>query len=399
MQVALAGAIRRGAVGCLRARCRTPQTRSRDRFGGPDELNSDGMLSLIDAILILCKAHHRQDDAAFIATIREVIEGERRANRTVCAAELERVLNSTASAPKLPKRGAFTPVNGSLSTPRDKDKDLPLVELSEPRRALDSLILSDNTRTPLDRIVAEWRRADTLAAFGLHPVRKVLLCGPPGCGKSATAEALATALRMPLATIRLDASISSFLGETASNLRKVFEYARTHPVVLFFDEFDAIGKDRTAQEDHGEIKRVVNSFLQLLDGFRADTLTVAATNHQGMLDGAVWRRFDEVVSFPLPSRVQIESLLARLFRQFNLEPGVKLTELSRELAGVSHADVERMAIDAMKTSVMASLERVPAAALADAAARLRQRLTLSRPSDGDVSVPPRRRTSRKRPTE
>lgn len=356
-------------------------------------------MSLLDAILAICGAHFRDDDAALRSLVIEVIEGERRANRTVWAAELERVMNAAANSHRSTKRATFTILEGSASLPKDKDKDAPLIQLSEPRRDLDSLVLAKETRESLDRLVCEWKRSDVLAAFGLHPVRKVLLCGPPGCGKSAAAEALASALRMPLATVRFDAAVSSFLGETATNLRKVFEYARAHPVVLFFDEFDAIGKERTARDEHGEIKRVVNSFLQLLDGFRADTLTVAATNHEGLLDGAVWRRFDDVISFPPPTKAQAESLLARLFRQFHLEPGARIGEVAGSLSGASHADIERVAIDAMKTSVMSGLGSVPAVAFEQAAERLRRRLALARPSDDDTREPPRRRPTRKRPSE
>ena len=119
-------------------------------------------------------------------------------------------------------------------------------------------------------------------------------------------------------------------------------------MVLFFDEFDAIGRERTAADEHGELKRVVNSFLQLLDGFRADTITVAATNHEGLLDPALWRRFDDVIVFPLPTSADTECLLTRHFRQFPLATGVRIKLLIRLLKGASHADIERVAVDAIK---------------------------------------------------
>src|SRR5262249_4991728 len=143
-------------------------------------------------------------------------------------------------------------------------------------------------------------------------------CGPPGCGKSVVAEGLAHDLYLPLATVRFDAVVSSYLGETGANLRKVFDFARGRPVVLLFDEFDAIGKHRTALDEHGELKRVVTSFLQLLDSFHAETLTIAATNHQGLLDPALWRRFDEILYFPPPNSEETESLLCRHFQQLPL---------------------------------------------------------------------------------
>src|SRR5262249_29942103 len=185
--------------------------------------------------------------------------------------------------------------------PRDEARPALLIELCEPRRELQDLVLCHPVRQTLERIILERRKEELLGAHGVRPVSKVLFCGPPGCGKTVAAEALAHELYLPLGTVRFDAVVSSYLGETAANLRKVFDFARSRPLVLFFDEFDAIGKHRTAADEHGELKRVVNSFLQMLDSFRFETLTLAATNHQGLLDSALWRRFDEIVMFPKPT--------------------------------------------------------------------------------------------------
>ncbi len=172
----------------------------------------------------------------------------------------------------------------------------------EPARRLTDLVLDEATRKTLERIVDENRKADLLKTYGSRPANRILFCGPPGCGKTVSAEAIAAELYLPLALVRFDAVVSSYLGETAANLRKVFDFARSRPMVVLFDEFDAIGKDRASLEEHGEIKRVVNSFLQILDGFRSDTVAIAATNHQGLLDPALWRRFDEIVFFDMPVR-------------------------------------------------------------------------------------------------
>jgi SpoVK/Ycf46/Vps4 family AAA+-type ATPase len=223
----------------------------------------------------------------------------------------------------------------------------------------------------------------------------VLFCGPPGCGKSVAAEALAKELYLPLATVRFDAVVSSYLGETATNLRKVFDYARSYPMVLLFDEFDAIGKLRTAEDEHGELKRVVNSFLQLLDGFRSDTLTVAATNHQGLLDPALWRRFDVVVRFPLPERGEIEELLARHFRQLTVSRAVRLPEVARAVAGASHADVERLAVEAVKLAILAGREQVEPEMLQAAVAGYLARAEISR-EGRTPAVPPGKGRARRR---
>jgi len=207
--------------------------------------------------------------------------------------------------------------------------------------------------------------------------------------KSVAAQAIASALMLPLATVRFDAVVSSYLGETAANLRKVFDYARTHPVVLFFDEFDAIGKHRTSADEHGELKRVVNSFLQLLDGFHAETLTIAATNHQGLLDSALWRRFDEILFFDRPQSDQAKTLLSRLFQQMPVAKPVRLPQIAEMLAGASHADFERVAVDAIKQTILRNESVVSEPVLVKAVNRQLERIAVT----SDASRPPELRAS------
>ena len=170
-------------------------------------------------------------------------------------------------------------------------------------------MLDDATRRSLEHVVTRTGRpiCSRRTARG-QPIASCFAV-LPGCGRTVSAEAIAAELYLPLALVRFDAVVSSYLGETAANLRKVFDFARSRPMVVLFDEFDAIGKDRASLEEHGEIKRVVNSFLQILDGFRSDTVAIAATNHQGLLDPALWRRFDEIVFFDMPCAAAIEDLL------------------------------------------------------------------------------------------
>ena len=250
------------------------------------------------------------------------------------------------------------------------------------------MVLAQSVRESLNRIVLERRRSDLLGSHGIQPTSKVLFCGPPGCGKSVAAEALARELYLPLATVRFDAVVSSYLGETAANLRKVFEFGRSRPVVLLFDEFDAIAKERTATDEHGELKRVVNSFLQLLDSFHAETLTIAATNHEGLLDPALWRRFDEIVVFPLPTCAEIETLLSRHFRQVPVEPRVVLGEVAGSLESFSHADVERVAVDALKQTILDGQDSILSDTLNAAAARQQARRAVTDPGDELIPTPP-----------
>ena len=268
----------------------------------------------------------------------------------------------------------------------------------EPARRLTDLVLDEATRKTLERIVDENRKADLLKTYGSRPANRILFCGPPGCGKTVSAEAIAAELYLPLALVRFDAVVSSYLGETAANLRKVFDFARSRPMVVLFDEFDAIGKDRASLEEHGEIKRVVNSFLQILDGFRSDTVAIAATNHQGLLDPALWRRFDEIVFFDMPCAAAIEELLRRNLRQIGVHPAVDLHILAEGLVGLSHADVERIARDAAKEMLLTEPGPVTPMALERSSARQRKRTAVA---NGDEKAKPdsRRVRSRKDPTK
>lgn len=186
-----------------------------------------------------------------------------------------------------------------------------MLEIKRPDRYLDDLVLEEATRSLLDRLLREFREWEVLLTNGLRPVRRVLFCGPSGCGKTVTAEALAAELGLPLLYVRFDAVVSSPLGETAANLRKVFDYARRGQWVMLFDEFDAIGRSRDDITEHGEIKRVVNSFLQIMDNFDGRSLIIAATNFEQVLDPAVWRRFDEVIRFERPGDNQLRILIRK----------------------------------------------------------------------------------------
>ncbi|MBK9386517.1 MAG: ATP-binding protein [Planctomycetes bacterium] len=329
-------------------------------------------------------AFKKGDATAFHSAVQEYIDEERRRNHPVVARDIERILRNghsfsltplVAHEPGLPH-----------DVPRDKERGTPLVELREDERPLEELVLREETQETIGRIVLENRRVELLLSHGLRPAGRVLFCGPPGCGKTVVAGALAKALYYPLALVRFDAVVSSYLGDTAANLRKVFDFARSRPLVLFFDEFDAIGKRRTDEDDHGELKRVVNSFLQMLDGFRGESLIIAATNHEQILDPALWRRFDEIVQFPRPDAAQIELLLARSLRQVGVSPSVNLREQATKLVGLSFADVERIALDAIKLYVIEGAKEIDRRMFDESVARQQQRVALT----GADSVRPRK---------
>jgi len=235
--------------------------------------------------------------------------------------------------------------------PRDPDRDAPLLDARRPDRVRDDIILSGELRHKLDRIEAEYCARANLARHGLAPRSKLLFVGPPGCGKTLCAEVLAADLGLTLLYARFDAIVSSYLGETSTNLRRVFNYASRQPAVLFFDEFDVLGKRRDDPHEIGELKRVVGSFLQILDSYPTDHLVVAATNHEGLLDEALWRRFDEILFFGRPTDEQLNELVELRLRGVR-KPRVDIRSLVTEMRGFTFADAERVCLDAVKAMIL-----------------------------------------------
>jgi SpoVK/Ycf46/Vps4 family AAA+-type ATPase len=243
------------------------------------------------------------------------------------------------------------------SLPRDPDRDAALVEIRDVQRSRDEIVFSADLSRKVDRVQSEYQSRDALAKHGLYPRSRLLYVGPPGCGKTLAAEVLASELGLPLIYARFDGIVSSFLGETATNLRRDFSYAMKAPSVLFFDEFDTIGKRRDDDHEVGELKRVVGSFLQILDAHPRDRIVVAATNHEGLLDEALWRRFDDVLVFQRPTTAQIVELLRMRLRGVR-KPGIDLDGLALQMQGFTYADAERVCLEAIKSMVLAGLKEL-----------------------------------------
>jgi SpoVK/Ycf46/Vps4 family AAA+-type ATPase len=237
---------------------------------------------------------------------------------------------------------------GTLSQLADPVDEL--LEAIEPQRGRAQIVLSQESRGLVDGLIEEHRRGEELRRHHLPLRSKVLFCGPPGCGKTLAAEVLARELSLPLYTAKLDVIISSFLGETASNLRKVFDVAARRPCVLFLDEFDALARSRADASEHNELRRVVNSLLLFVDRFKGRGLVLAATNLESSLDSAVWRRFDEIVVFDPPGETEIAELLNLRFRNFPVN--FELTKETPKLKGLSFAEIERVCFDAIKGAVL-----------------------------------------------
>ena len=294
----------------------------------------------------LVKAATEGNPKTLEETVFKVIHEERQKQHHLLANDLEKILYGMGGKAGDNLKTGFAPV------PSDKERGLELLEVYEPARSLNEIILSSKNKKIVDRIIVENNRREVLKSFGLRPVQKVLFYGPPGCGKTVTAEAMAYELSYPLVLIRIDSVVSSYLGETAANLRKVFEYIRYQPSVVLFDEFDALAKERSIAGDHGELKRVVNAFLQMLDAYKGDSIIIAATNHETLLDNAIWRRFDEIVPFAYPTKTQIKELLNKKLKAVRREFDTSDKDLLKSLSNKSHADIERILIRALKDMVL-----------------------------------------------
>ena len=313
----------------------------------------------------LVKAGATGDRDAFTRASEAIIQEEREKNHHLLANDLERLLYADRAGGWPDQRKLHL----ASTLPANKDSGLALVEERPAIREEKDIVVSDSTRSALEEILQEHNRADVLRSFGLQPAQKLLFFGPPGCGKTLAAEVIASTLSLPLVLVRLDSVISSFLGETAANLRKVFDYFSQYPVVALFDEFDALTKDRGDSADHGELKRSVNAVLQMLDGYRGNSILIATTNYESLLDKAIWRRFDEVVKFDMPNLEQIKRLLAMKLGgvRRNFEPGD--SQVASLFKGMAHADIERVLRRAVKEMVLSGREFLERSHLDGALAR------------------------------
>jgi SpoVK/Ycf46/Vps4 family AAA+-type ATPase len=266
------------------------------------------------------------DRAALRTSVEAAVAEERSKSHHIYADRLQRALNVVS----------VTPPTVSRPTPAQVGKDTILE--TTPRRRIEDLILPLPVSQQVKQLIEEQHRADLLRSHGMQPRHRVLLSGPPGNGKTSVAEAMAEALATQFFTVRYDALVGSYLGETNTRLARLFDYARTTPCVLFFDEFDSIGKERGDNHETGEIKRVVSFLLMQIDQLPSYVVTVAATNHAELLDRAVWRRFQLRLALPQPARDTLAAFLDQQFGAWPEEAGMSPQSLADKLGNVSFAE-------------------------------------------------------------
>ncbi len=296
-----------------------------------------------DLLLDLVRAGSKGDHALFRKALEALVSEERAKQHHILADRLAAHL----SADGLPR------TNSSAYPARRSRSVAGSFHEMRPERRLEDLVLPSSVTDSARELVEEFRRADLLRAYSMEPRHRVLLVGPPGNGKTSLAEALATELAVPFFTVRYESVIASYLGETAVRLSRLFDEVRTRRCVLFFDEFDVVGKERGDVHETGEIKRVVSSLLLQIDDLPSYVVVVTATNHPELLDRAVWRRFQLRLNLPAPTLSLAEEWFRRFEERIGQNLGYKPSTLAKRLKGLSFSELEQFALEVRLRYILA----------------------------------------------
>ncbi|MGN7613120.1 AAA family ATPase [Magnetococcales bacterium HHB-1] len=305
-------------------------------------------MATADHVKALIRSHADGDDERFYAIAMQVAAGAARQGHTKSAKDLRDLVDRVKT-------------RENVTTSGQKTKPIPIVQprgelaglliAAFPTIRLNDMALSDAIKNRLERILLEQRQRAKLRAHGMTPIRMLLLVGPPGTGKTMTASTLAGELGIPLFTIQLDGLITKYLGETAAKLRLIFETIQKTRAIYFFDEFDALGSERATKNEVGEIRRVLNSFLQFLEKDDSDSIIAGATNHPQILDRALFRRFDSVIEYELPSSEIAEQVMRGCLALLDTSQ-VNWPEVLEASKALSHSDLTRACEYAAKNAIL-----------------------------------------------
>jgi SpoVK/Ycf46/Vps4 family AAA+-type ATPase len=312
-------------------------------------------------IVALLQSHIAGDEERFLSIATQLAAHEARQGHGKLAQELRELIDSAKGKTSTVARRGAGPV--PLAQPRGELSGFLAARYSDLR--LSSMVLLPELHDRLARVLTEQRQQERLRARALTPRRKLLLIGPPGSGKTMTAAAIAGELKLPIFTVLYDGLIGKLLGETAGRLRLVFDAIALQRGVYFFDEFDAIGSQRSGPNDVGEIRRVLNSFLQFLENDDGPSLIIAATNHPELLDKALFRRFDDVITYALPNAEVARGILQGRLSNYKLDH-ISWSTVLDSCMGLSQAEISRAADEAAKVAVLAQHDSVTTATLVTA---------------------------------
>lgn len=289
-----------------------------------------------EQLIVLIRSHVNNDDEMFRRVALQISAAEAKAGHTVSAASIHEAISAKPAKPVL----KLTQVNSELSE---------LFMVCDKRYRLKDLIVSRDIRDKVDRVIKEYIEQDKLHKYSLENRRKILLYGASGTGKTMTAEILASELNLPFIVVRTDKVVTKFMGETGLKLGRVFDTIASTPAVYLFDEFDAIGAQRGLDNEVGEQRRILNTFLQLLEHDHSSSIIVAATNNIAALDKALFRRFDDTIEYKLPVQEEIIEILKR---EFCREKNIYAETMANYFSGMSHSEIKMVCADARKESVL-----------------------------------------------
>jgi SpoVK/Ycf46/Vps4 family AAA+-type ATPase len=316
-------------------------------------------MAAAEQIKSLIKSFGDGDESRFFATAMQIAASEARKGHTTFAQEIKNLIERA----KKGRSNSFLDGAKTISISKPKRELNELIEVFQPKIKLNDMVLDKQVRESLDRVVEEQRKTELLRQHNLTPKRKLLLTGIPGCGKTMTAQALAGELGLTVFIIRLDGLMSKFMGESIAKLRMIFDAMEDHRGVYLFDEFDSIGAQRNQGQDVGEIKRVLNSFLINIEKDQSNSIIIAATNLPESLDKALFRRFDDIIRYPLPEIEEIKKVLKKNLLGFSLSKRITLDKIAKEAIGLSYSDIVRACEEAIKEMIIMGESKVPVSSL------------------------------------